>query len=104
VGISGGGGGGLYGGGGGGGYGGGGGGGFGNGGGGGSSYTIGNGGTSAPSTRTGDGQVTITYDPATDTCPVGEEPPATPGGVAPGTITPTASPANVTSGQPRFTG
>ena len=30
------------------------------------------------STRTGDGRVTITYDPATDACPVSPPPPAAP--------------------------
>jgi hypothetical protein len=29
--------------------------------------------SSAPSTRTGDGQVTITYDPTTDSCPSGDD-------------------------------
>jgi hypothetical protein len=56
--------------------------------------------TSAASALTGDGQVTISYDPATDSCPT--EPPATP--TAPTTPTAAAPAAQPVTAVARFTG
>ena len=62
--------------------------------------------TSAVSTRTGDGQVTITYDPTTDRCSgLGEEP-GGPGSRPPAGVTPVpiaVAPAPII-GTPKFTG
>ena len=62
--------------------------------------------TSTVSTRTGDGQVTITYDPTTDRCSgLGEGPggraPGPPAGVTPVPIA--VAPASII-GTPKFTG
>jgi len=55
--------------------------------------------SSSVSARTGDGQVTVTFDPATDACPAPPPPPPTP------SVTPTAGAAAVpVVAVARFTG
>ena len=87
-----------------GGYGGGGGGGGSQGGGGGSSFVTPDGLVTAHGTsdRTGDGQVTIVYDPATDSCGDDATPPVAPPFAGPATLE--STPASVTPADPRFTG